>query len=104
MIARADKDPQRVPVWLVVVEGGLYVRSYLGVTSGWYRSVVAHPEQAVVVGGDDVPVVFESVARKDAVNSGIDAAYLDKYARFDYRDAMVEPAALDATLRILPAD
>ncbi len=34
----------------------------------------------------------------------IGATYLAKYSRFDYRDAMVEPAAVDATLRILPED
>jgi hypothetical protein len=102
VISRADRSPLRVPVWPVVVDGALYVRSYLGVTSGWYRSVVAAPEQAVALDGSEIPVLFESVERTDAVNAGINAAYLEKYARFDYRDAMVEPAALDATLRILP--
>jgi hypothetical protein len=87
----------------VVVDGNLYVRSYLGVTTAWYRTVVANPRQAIVLHGSDVDVVFEFVSRTDSVNHAIDAAFLSKYSSFEYRDAMVEPAALDATLRILPA-
>jgi hypothetical protein len=102
VISRPDRAPLRFPVWPVVVGGELYVRSYLGVTTGWYRGVVANPRQAVVLDQKDVDVLFEFVPRTDVVNKDIDAAFLDKYARFDYRDAMVEPAAVDATLRILP--
>lgn len=103
VISRAERADLRLPVWPVVVDGQLYVRSYKGVTSGWYRGVVAQQHQAIHVGGEDIPVVFEFVDRKDSVNRLIDSEYLTKYARFDYRDAMVEPAALDATLRIVPA-
>ena len=102
VISRADRGPLRFPVWPVVVDGALYVRSYLGVTTGWYRGVVANPRQAIVLDDTDVDVLFEFVRRTDAVNKSIDTAFLDKYASFDYRDAMVEPAAVDATLRILP--
>jgi hypothetical protein len=103
VLTRADRTPLRFPVWAVVVDGNLYVRSYLGVTTGWYRAVVAEQHQAIVLEGIDADVLFEFVPRTDAVNKGIDAAYLAKYSKFDYRDAMVEPAAVDATLRILPA-
>jgi hypothetical protein len=102
-LSRVGRAPLRFPVWPVVVDGNLYVRSYLGVTTAWYRAVVANPRQAIVLDGNDVDVVFEFVSRTDSVNHAIDAAFLSKYSSFDYRDAMVEPAALDATLRILPA-
>ncbi len=103
VISRAERPDLRLPVWPVVVDGALYVRSYKGVTSGWYRGVVAEQHQAIDIDGEDVPMVFEFVDRKDAVNAAIDSTYLAKYARFDYRDAMVEPAAVDATLRIVAA-
>ena len=102
VISRAGRAALRFPVWPVVVDGGLYVRSYLGVTTGWYRGVVANPHQAIVLDDRDVDVLFEFVARTDAVNKTIYLAFLSKYSSFDYRDAMVEPAAVDATLRILP--
>ena len=103
VISRAERAPLRFPVWPVVVDGDLYVRSYLGVTAGWYQGVVANQNQAIVLNDDDVDVLFEFVPRTDAVNRGIDAAFLRKYATDDYRDAMITPLALDATLRILPA-
>jgi hypothetical protein len=103
VISRAERSPLRFPVWPVVVDGAVYVRSYLGVTTGWYRAVGENPHQAIVVDGQDLDVVFEFVSRTDPVNAGIDSAFLSKYARFEYRDAMVEPGAVDATLRILPA-
>jgi len=103
VLSRAGHAPLRFPVWPVVVDGNLYVRSYLGVTTTWYRTVVANPRQAIALDGSDIAVVFESVPRRTSVNKAIDAAFLSKYSSFEYRDAMVEPAALDATLRILPA-
>ena len=105
VISRAERAPLRFPVWPVVVDGDLYVRSYLGVTAGWYQGVVANQNQAIVLDDNDVDVdvLFEFVPRTDAVNRGIDAAFLRKYATDDYRDAMITPLALDATLRILPA-
>jgi hypothetical protein len=103
VLSREGRPTLRVPVWPVTVDGEAYVRSYLGVTSGWYRRVIAEPHQAIALAGGDVPVVFELVSATAAVNRDIDAAFLLKYATDDYRDAMVTPLALDATLRILPA-
>ena len=102
VLTRDDKPTLRVPVWPVTVGGIAFVRSYLGVDSGWYRRVLAEPRQAIALERVDVPVVFEKVDAAAAVNSDIDAAFVLKYANDDYRDAMITPLALDATLRILP--
>lgn len=102
VIARADRPPLRVPVWPVTVDDQVFVRSYRGVTSGWYRGVLAQREQAVALTDGDVPVFFDSIDASDEVNAVIDEAFLTKYANDDYRTAMVTPLALDATLRIDP--
>jgi hypothetical protein len=102
VVAREGHDTLRVPVWPVTVDDAVYVRSYKGVTSMWFRRVEAQKHQAVALGGQDVPVVFEDVDRDDHVNRAISAAYDRKYEKFDYRSAMSEPAAIEATLRILP--
>jgi hypothetical protein len=102
VLSRTDRVPLRFPVWMVVVEGNLYVRSYLGVTNGWYREVSANPHQAIVLDGADVDVLFEVVPAAASVNDEIGVTYLNKYATFDYRDEMVAALAVDATLRILP--
>jgi hypothetical protein len=101
VLDRADKPVLRVPVWMVTVGENAYVRSYRGVTSGWYRAVMAERDQAIALDGD-IPVHFESVDPTDAVNGSIGAEYLRKYANDDYRLAMVTDLAVDATLRILP--
>jgi hypothetical protein len=103
VLAGPDKPTLRVPVWPVTVAGQAYVRSYLGATSGWYRRVLARPHQAITLSGVDVAVDFELVDATAEVNQDIDAAFVLKYATDDYRDAMITPLALDATLRILPA-
>jgi hypothetical protein len=103
VVARDGRDTLRVPVWPVTVDNRVYVRSYKGVTSMWFRRVEAQKQQAVALSGRDIPVVFEDVDRDDHVNRAISAAYDRKYEKFDYRSAMSEPAAIEATLRILPA-
>ena len=103
VLTHEDKPVLRVPVWMVTIDGVAYVRSYLGVTSGWYRRVIAQQHQAIVVGGVDVPVDCELVPVTADVNSAINDEFVRKYAADPYRDYMILPLALDATLRILPA-
>ncbi len=102
-VTRQGRDTIRLPIWVVTVDGDVYVRSYKGVTSGWFRRVQANPNQTIAFSDRDVPVVFENVDRLDHVNRAIDAAYDRKYAKYDYVSAMSEPAAVEATLRVLPA-
>jgi hypothetical protein len=103
VVGSPGREPLRPPVWPVRVGDDIYVRSYLGVTSRWFRRVQAKQTQAIELGGLDIPVVFENVDRVDPVNRQIDAAFDGKYEHFEYRSAMSEPAAVEATLRILPA-
>jgi hypothetical protein len=102
VIGRARHETIRVPVWVVAVDGAVYVRSYKGVTSVWFRRVQADLDQAIRLGDSDVPVRFENVDRLDHVNRGIDAEYNRKYSRFDYVGSMSYPAAVEATLRVHP--
>jgi hypothetical protein len=102
VVARTGRDTIWVPVWVVAVDGELYVRSYKGVTSVWFRRVEVDADQAIRLGSTDLPVHFENVDRLDHVNRAIDAEYNRKYSRFDYVGSMSDPAAVEATLRVLP--
>jgi hypothetical protein len=102
VVSRTDRETLRVPVWVVTVEGDVYVRSYKGVTSMWFRRVQADAEQAIDLDTSDIPVRFENVDRLDHVNHAIDAEFNCKYAKDEYVSAMSVPAAVEATLRILP--
>jgi hypothetical protein len=101
VIARAGHDTLRFPVWMVTVGAAAYVRSYLGVSSMWFRRVQAEADQAISFDGADLEVRFENVDRLDPVNRAIDAEFDRKYASFDYVDSTSEPAAVEATLRLV---
>jgi hypothetical protein len=102
VISREGRETLRFPVWVVTAEGAAYVRSYLGVTSMWFRRVQTNFDQAISLDGADVPIRFENVDRLDPVNKAIDAEFDRKYAGFDEVDSMSEPAAVEATVRIVP--
>jgi hypothetical protein len=102
---RADgtlRDP--VTIWVVRVGGDLYVRSYRGTGSSWFRGVETTHAGHVQSGGVDKDVTFADVA-DSAAGDAIDAAYQDKYRKYgaSYVDPMVAPTARDATVRLVPA-
>ena len=93
--------PYRI-IWIVRVGDDLYVRSVLGRDGAWFRGVLRRPEGSIRVGGVEYDVAFEEPA--DADHDAIDVAYRGKYARYDRVDvdAIVDPKARVATLRLLP--
>jgi hypothetical protein len=102
VIAREGRETLRFPVWVVTAEGAAYLRSYKGAGSMWFRRVQADADQAIALSGSDIPVRFEHVDRHDPVNDAISAEFDRKYARFEYVGSMSEPAAVEATVRIVP--
>jgi hypothetical protein len=99
-IAALRPDGSLRPYTTIRVGDGLYVRSYRGRDGTWFRSVLRHPEGRIRAGGLTRDVTFTEAA--DADQAAIDQAYRSKYARYDasYIDAMVNPAARAATLRL----
>jgi hypothetical protein len=103
-LASAKRDGTlRKPVTIWVVRHGddLYVRSWRGRTSRWFRGSQDRHEGHIRAGGVDKDVVFAGV---DDVNDEIDAAYRAKYDRYDatYVDPMVGPEARAATIKLVP--
>jgi hypothetical protein len=92
-----------VTIWVVRAGDDLYVRSYRGGGSAWFRGAEVSHEGHIRAGGVDKDVTFVDVA--DAgVNDQIDAAYRAKYRRFgaSYVDPMVAERARTATLKLAP--
>lgn len=89
-------------IWVVRVGDDLYVRSYLGRSSDWFRSVLRRPEGQILAGGVEREVTF--VEPVDVGKAAIDQAYRDKYSRIGsaYVDPMVAPDAIAATLCLVP--
>src|ERR1700744_4492944 len=68
VVSRTGHGTILVPVWVVAVDGDVYVRSYKGVTSMWFRRVETEADQAIHLGSTDVPGRCENVDRLDHVN------------------------------------
>src|SRR6266536_3191183 len=73
-----DHDAHAPPVWVVVLNGSAYVRSYLGMRGAWYRRVRVGRRAEITVDGQTVAVGLEPVA-DEALDRRISAAYRAKY-------------------------
>jgi hypothetical protein len=92
-----------VPIWVVAVDGQLYVRSYRGPGGAWYRHALALPEGAIRAGAQHSDVTFTQVqADQTDLLDAIGEAYRTKYARYgdSYLKPMLADAAVAATLRL----
>lgn len=89
-----------VIIWVVRVDDDLYVRSYRGRGSGWFRGVQARHEGRIQAGGIAKDVTF--VAETDpAINDQIDAAYRTKYGRYpQYVAPMLTPEVRATTIKL----
>ena len=93
-----------VTIWVVRVGDALYVRSYRGRGSAWFRAALARPEGRIWAGAVEKDVAWVEVDDPDT-QAHIDAAYGAKYRRYGagYIETMVSPAVRAATLRLIPA-
>ena len=94
--------PKPVTIWVVRVNDDLYVRSYRGSTSAWFRGVQEQHEGRIWAGGVEKDVTFTEAA-DPAINDQIDAAYRTKYGRYpQYVAPMLTPAVRATTIRLTP--
>jgi len=90
-----------VLIWVVVEGDDVFIRTYRGPTSRWYRELLAGPG-ALVVTGKRVPVRAIAAADSASVKRASDA-YRKKYRRGSSLDSMLVPSVLPTTLRLEPA-
>jgi hypothetical protein len=92
-----------VTIWVVRLGDDLYVRSWRGRTSAWFRGTQVRHEGHIQAGGVDKDVTFVEEAAPD-INDQIDKVYRTKYRRYSaqYVDPMVAPEARAATLKLVP--
>ncbi|WES63541.1 DUF2255 family protein [Microbacter sp. GSS18] len=88
------------PIWVVVVDAGVYVRTWRRRETGWYGQARRSSSARIRVSGVPLDVSVTAVAgdRSDAVNE----AYLGKYGAAGAR-SMVTAEAVATTLRLAPA-
>src|ERR687894_1697656 len=69
-----DSPEHRTIIWVVVVEGEVFVRSVRGQRGRWYREISSHPEGALHVEDDRIPV-RSTPATEGATVDAISAAF-----------------------------
>ena len=90
-----------VPIWVVVDGDDVFIRTYRGPTSRWYREIVAGPG-ALVVNGQRIPV--RAIAAADGASvKRVSDGYRKKYRKGSSLDSMLVPLVLPTTLRLEPA-
>jgi hypothetical protein len=103
---RRDRDSpeHRTIIWVVVVDGEVFVRSVRGSRGRWYREISSNPEGALHVADDRIPV-RATPATDDTTVDAVSAAIRAKYQKSSpaSTEAMVRPETLATTLKLSPA-
>jgi hypothetical protein len=93
-----------IPIWVVVVEGRVIVRSWNDKASGWYRAFLENSKGDVRLGEREVPIRAVQL-RRQKLNDGADLAYAAKYttkANEKYVTGFKTARRKATTLELLP--
>ena len=99
-----DSPEHRTIIWVVVVDGEVFVRSVRGPKGRWYREISSHPEGALHVEDTRIPVHAVPATEAttiEAVSDAIRSKY--EQAAPGPTAAMVRPEVLPTTLKLSPA-
>jgi hypothetical protein len=76
---RAGTAPHRfIGIWVVVVEGRVFVRSWSLKPRSWYRTFLEDPRGTIQVGDREIAVRAVRT-RSERLKAAVDQAYLEKY-------------------------
>ena len=101
---RAGGEHRFTGVWVVVVGGRVFVRTWNDKLTGWYRAFRREPQGAISIGADEVSVRARPV-RGARILRDVTAAYAAKYhtkASEKWVRGFAEPQREAATLELLP--
>lgn len=103
---RRDEDSplHNTIIWVVVVDGEVYVRSVRAAKGRWYREISANPEGALHAGDRRIPV-RATLATDEPITEAVGDAIKNKYERAwpGPTAAMLRPDTLPTTLKLSPA-
>jgi hypothetical protein len=102
---RAGTEHRYTGVWVVVVEGRVFVRSWNGKPTGWFRAFRAQPSGTIQFAGQEVAVLGKPV-RSSRLRDAVSAAYGEKYdtkASQKWVQGFAEPERAVNTIELIPA-
>lgn len=102
---RAGVGPHRIiGIWVVVVQGRVFVRSWSLKPRSWYRTFLDDPRGVMTVGRRTV-AVRAIRTRSERLKGAVDRAYLEKYstpASLEYARDLGRKKSRDATIELVP--
>src|SRR5262245_53149231 len=102
---RAGAEHRYTGVWVVVVEGRVFVRSWNDKPTGWYRAFLAQPLGSIQLAGREIAVRARQL-RGERLREAVTEAYAGKYntkASKKWVRGFAEPGRAATTLELLPA-
>jgi hypothetical protein len=103
---RAGNGTHRfIGIWMVVVDGRVFVRSWSFKPQGWYRTFLEDSRGCVQVAGHEIRVRAVRT-RSEQLKNAVDRAYLKKYntgGMAKYAKDLVGAKSRDATIELVPA-
>ncbi|HJZ91426.1 MAG TPA: DUF2255 family protein [Gemmataceae bacterium] len=102
---RAGTEHRHTGVWVVVVQGRAFVRSWNDKPTGWYRAFLAEPVGSIQLAGREIPVRARRT-RGERLRDAVTRAYGEKYdtkASEKWVRGFAEPHRVAATLELVPA-
>jgi hypothetical protein len=102
---RSGTEHRVTAVWVVVVEGRVFARSWQDKPTGWYRAFKAEPRGSIEVNGKEVAVRALTV-RSQRLRDAVSDAYAQKYdtkASQKWVSGFAQPERSINTVEFIPA-
>jgi hypothetical protein len=102
---RAGDEHRYTGVWVVVVEGRVFVRSWYDKPTGWFHAFQAQPLGSIRLAGREIAVRARPLRGK-RLRDAVTRAYGEKYttkASEKWVRGFAEPSRAATTLELLPA-
>jgi hypothetical protein len=101
---RAGSEHRYTGVWVVVVEGRAFVRSWNDKPTGWYRAFQAEPQGSMQLAGREIAIRARQL-RSERLRDAVTLAYAEKYdtkASEQWVRGFAAPHRCATTLELLP--
>jgi len=101
---RAGTEHRFTGVWVVVVDGRIFARSWNDKPTGWFRAFKKQPKGTIQIGNLEVSVRAQ-VPRGARIRDAVTAAFGEKYntkASRKWVDGFAEPERVATTLEFVP--
>ena len=95
-----------IGVWVVVVEGRVFIRSWSMKPRSWWRTFVEDPYGSLFVGNDEIPIrAIQTRTRSERLKDLVSQAYKEKYntpGSIQYVKEMSRKKSRDTTTELVP--